>query len=156
MSFASDTDTNHGGAVEPISQSSSSVALQKVFIADDHEEMLRIIELVLSKYFQVAGVAGDGQGVLDRAPGLCPDVIVLDICMPLMNGIEAAIRLQASGSKIKFVFLTAQRDPDFLEAAMSAGGSGYVLKPYLCSDLVPAIWAVLNGNSFISPSIRRP
>jgi DNA-binding NarL/FixJ family response regulator len=152
MSFLCDTGTSHDGAAELIPQSDGAVRLHTVFLADDHKEMLRVAEIVLSRYFHVIGTAGDGQGVLERAPGLCPDVIVLDISMPLMNGMETALRLRASACKMKFVFLTVCGDLDFLKAALSTGIVGYVLKPRMWTDLVPAIRAVLDGKGFISPS----
>jgi len=152
MSFLCDTDTSHDRAAEVIPQSNGSVCRHTVFLADDHKEMVRVVEIVLSRYFHVIGTAGDGQGVLERAPRLCPDVVVLDISMPLMNGIETALRLKASGCKMKFVFLTVDGDRDFLKAALSTGIVGYVLKPRMWTDLVPAIRAVLDGRGFISPS----
>lgn len=115
--------------------------------------MVRVVSLVLGDAFQIVGVAGDGEGVLARAPTLLPDVIIVDICMPKLNGIETAVRLKALGSGAKIVFLTVHQDPDFVEHAMSAGGVGYVLKPCLCSDLAPAIRAALNGVVFVSPCI---
>lgn len=155
MSLTHDIDTRPDGEAKDISRSyDTPIHLHRVFLADDHEEMRRTVELMLSRYFQIVGVAGDGRGVLELAPGLCPDVLVIDICMPAMSGMEVVFRLISSGCKMRFVFLTVQRDPDFLEAAKSAGTIGYVFKPYLWTDLVPAIWTVLKNQDFVSPSIR--
>ena len=76
--------------------------------------------------------------------------------MPVENGIEAACHLRELGSKARVVFLTVNAEPEFVEAAIFAGALGYVLKQSLASDLVPAIWAVMGGASFISPSVHLP
>jgi two-component system response regulator DegU len=125
----------------------------RVFIADDQEDMLRAAAIALEDDFQVIGMAGNGRDVLRLVPVLHPEVLVLDIVMPMLNGIETASRLRSSGSPIRIVFLTVHEDCDFLDAAVSAGGQGYVLKSHLATDLVPAIESVLKGRSFISPCI---
>jgi DNA-binding NarL/FixJ family response regulator len=129
----------------------SSICQGRVFLADDHQEMLQTIALILGDSFQIVGMAEDGQTVLELAPRLFPDVLILDISMPTMNGIEIAERLRTSGCNSKVVFLTVYEDSDFVEAAMSAGPAGYVLKAYLCTDLVPAIRTVLAGTAYVSP-----
>jgi DNA-binding NarL/FixJ family response regulator len=130
-------------------------AKPRVFVADDQEEVLRTIVATLQDEFQVVGMAANGQDVLRLVPLLNPEVLVLDIVMPLLNGIEAALRLKASGSSAGIVFLTVYEDRDFLEAAVSAAGAhAYVLKSYLATDLAPAIESVLKGRFFFSPCIR--
>ena len=125
----------------------------RVFIADDQEDMLRAAAIALEDDFQVIGTAGNGRDVLRLVPALCPEVLVLDIVMPMLNGIETASRLRSSGSAVRIVFLTVHEDCDFLDAAVSAGGQAYVLKSHLATDLVPAIESVLKGRSFVSPCI---
>lgn len=129
-------------------------AIPRVFLADDQEQMRRTVAQVLEGDFQIVGTAENGAGVLDLTPDLSPDVLVLDISMPVVTGIEAALRLRQAGSKIKVIFLTVHDDLDFVEAAMAVGALGYVLKQSLATDLVPAIWKALEGSIFISPSIH--
>ena len=130
--------------------------IPRLFLADDQQEMLRTVAQILEGEFEIVGTADNGQGVLELAPGLSPDVLVLDISMPVLTGIEAALRLQEAGSRAKLIFLTVHEDLDFVEAAISAGAVGYVLKPSMATDLVPAIRKALDGQIFISPSIHLP
>ena len=127
----------------------------RVFLADDQEEMLQTVAQVLEGQFEVVGTAKDGDRAFERVPSLSPDVLVIDISMPGIDGIEVALRLRWQGSTAKVVFLTVHEDTDFVEAAMSVGALGYVLKPCLATDLVPAIWKALEGNTFVSPSIYK-
>jgi DNA-binding NarL/FixJ family response regulator len=101
----------------------------------------------------VIATAENGQRALELAPKLSPDVVVLDICMPIVNGIETAERLRDSGSHSTVVFLTMHEDSDFLNVAFSTGALGYVLKSSAGTDLIPAIHQALQGNRFVSPSI---
>jgi DNA-binding NarL/FixJ family response regulator len=101
----------------------------------------------------VVGSVGDGRALLGEAERLCPDVIVLDITMPRLDGIRAAVQLLRSPHPVRLVFLTVHEDPDFARAALDAGGLGYVLKARLASDLLPAIRAALVDRRFISPTI---
>jgi CheY-like chemotaxis protein len=136
-----------------LARKNTAVTTPRVFLADDQEEMLQTVAQVLEGQFKVVGTAEDGERVFELAPTLSPDVLVLDISMPVMDGIEVALRLRNQDSKAKVVFLTVHEDTDFVEAAMSAGALGYVLKVRLDTDLVPAIWKALEGNTFVSPSI---
>ena len=126
----------------------------RVILADDQKEMLRTVVLALRDDFRVVGTAENGAEAVDLTTRLCPDVLVLDICMPVENGITAACHLRDSGSKTRVIFLTVNHDPEFVEAAMSTGALGYVLKQSLAAELVPAIWSAMHGNVFISPSIH--
>jgi DNA-binding NarL/FixJ family response regulator len=123
-------------------------------LADDREEMLQTVVLILMDEFDVVGTAENGTRAVELATRLSPDVLVLDISMPLTNGIEAACRLKELGSHTRVIFLTIHADPEFVEAAFSVGALAYVLKPAMATDLVPAIWAVMQGNTFVSPSIQ--
>ena len=102
----------------------------------------------------VVGSVGDGRELLSEAERLHPDVIVLDITMPRLDGIEAARQLQRSEPPARLVFLTVHEDADYARAALDAGGLGYVIKARLASDLLPAIRAALADQSFISPAVR--
>ena len=111
----------------------------RVLLADDHEAMLDRVARLLATEFGVVGTVTDGQQALDAAMALKPDVLVLDISMPVMNGIETARRLKEAGSETRIVFLTVHDDPDFAREALEAGAVGYVIKQRIASDLVAAI-----------------
>jgi DNA-binding NarL/FixJ family response regulator len=125
----------------------------RILLADDHQEMMQTLVGMLEDEFQIVGTAENGMRALELAASLTPDIVVLDISMPEVNGIEAAWRLREEGSLARVVFLTAHNDPDMVKAAMSAGALGYVLKSHLATDLVSAIWQALVGKTFISPAI---
>ena len=129
-------------------------ATPRVILADDQEEMLRTASVILRDEFDIVGTAENGKRAVDLTSRLSPDVLVMDISMPVLNGIEAACRLKELGSRAKVIFLTINGDAEFVDAALSAGALGYVLKPSLATDLVPAIWAVIEGDTFISPSMH--
>lgn len=94
---------------------------------------------------------GDGQAVIEEGSRLNPDLIILDITLPILNGIDAARQLRTDGFKGKIIFLTVHHDQDYVEAAHAAGAQGYVVKSQLASDLIPAIQAIMAGAPFISP-----
>ena len=116
--------------------------------------MLTLTADALANEFFVVGSVGDGRELLAEAERLHPDVIVLDITMPRLDGIEAARQLQRSQRPARLVFLTVHEDADYARAALDAGGLGYVVKTRLASDLLPAIRAALADQSFISPAVR--
>ena len=121
------------------------MARPRVLIADDHSSVLeRAFELLSSEYDVVAAVS-DGLSAVDAAAMLQPDVVVLDISMPILHGLEAAARIIKSGCKARIVFLTVHEDSDFVDAARTAGAHGYVLKRAIASNLLPTIRAVLGG-----------
>src|SRR5215470_4155360 len=125
----------------------------RVVLADDKKEVLQTVTLILGGRFSIVGTAENGRDAVNLVIILFPDVVVLDISMPIMNGIQAARRLKELNSPARVVFLTVQADPDFVEAALSVGALGYVLKESLATDLAPAIWEVMQGNIFTSPSL---
>jgi DNA-binding NarL/FixJ family response regulator len=112
--------------------------------------MLKKVSELLESEFDVVGSVGDGQSLLDSVFELHPDVVVVDISMPILSGIEAARRLRGLGSEVKIVFLTVHADPELVREAFEAGGLAYVVKFSLASDLLPAIREVLAGRSFVS------
>jgi DNA-binding NarL/FixJ family response regulator len=126
----------------------------RVLLADDHPAMLALTADALAGECLVVGRVGDGYELLAEAERLDPDVIVLDVTMPRLDGIEAARQLQRSHQGARLVFLTVHEDPDYARAALDAGGLGFVVKARLASDLLPAIRAALADRSFISPTIR--
>jgi DNA-binding NarL/FixJ family response regulator len=123
----------------------------RILLVDDNEEMLIRAEAVLTAPCEVVGFARDGGAALAAARSLHPDVIVLDISMPGMNGLELAARLRESGSTAAVVFLTVHHEQEFVTAARAAGGIGYVVKPRLASDLMLAVREALAGREFVSP-----
>ena len=125
----------------------------RVLLADDHEAMLDRVARLLATECNVVGTVTDGQQALDAARELKPNVLVLDISMPVMNGIETAHRLKEAGAETRIVFLTVHDDPDFAREALEAGALGYVIKPRIASDLLAAIKEAHAGRSFVSPSV---
>lgn len=136
------------------SELAAVAAIPRILLADDQAEMLQSINLVLSEDFMIVGTVEDGKSAVELATSLRPDVLVLDISMPVLNGIEAASRLKELGSRARIIFLTVHADPEFVEAALSAGALGYVLKGFLVTDLIPAIWTVMQDHIFISPAMH--
>jgi DNA-binding NarL/FixJ family response regulator len=133
--------------------STSSSVCARALLADDHPAMLALTAAALADEYLVVGSVGDGRALLAEAERLHPDVIVLDITMPRLDGIQAAAQLLRSAHPPRLVFLTVHEDADFARAALDAGGLGYVLKARLASDLLPAVRAALAGRRFISPTI---
>jgi DNA-binding NarL/FixJ family response regulator len=127
-----------------------------VLIADDHQSLLKAESALLSPYFEVVGTATDGATLVSEACRLHPDVVVTDISMPILNGIDAVHRLRELGSTAKFVFVTVQSEGEFVEACMDAGALGFVQKVCLNHDLVPAIEAALAGRPYISQLDSHP
>ena len=130
----------------------SQLARPKVLLADDHDMVLERVVYLLED-FEVVGSVHNGEDLVTEALRLKPDVIVSDITMPILNGIEAAHELHDAGSTAKFVFLTVHERPEFLQACFGEGAFGYVTKSHLGKDLLPAINEALSGHRFISPSI---
>jgi DNA-binding NarL/FixJ family response regulator len=115
--------------------------------------MLERVAGLLKTECDVVGTATDGQQALEAARDLKPDVLVIDISMPVMNGIETAHHLKEAGVEVRIVFLTVHDDPDFAREALKAGALGYVIKPRIASDLVAAIREVYAGRLFLSPTL---
>ena len=125
----------------------------RVLLADDHEDFLAVATRLLEPEFDVVKAVSNGRALIDEAARLEPDVLVLDISMPLLNGIEAARHLKAAGCGARVVFLTVHGDADYVRAALGAGAHGYVVKHRLALDLLPALREALAGRPFISPSV---
>ena len=129
---------------------------KRILIADDHALMLDGLTRLLSSEFEVVGTAADGRKVVQIALDLLPDLIVLDIGMPELNGIEAARQLTAHLPSVHLVVVTQQLDPDYLRAAFQAGVRGYVAKQSASTELLLAIHLVLRGRYYITPLIPAP
>jgi DNA-binding NarL/FixJ family response regulator len=121
----------------------------RVLLADDHQQMIALVRQTLGEEFEVVATAGDGKQAVDAVLRLNPDALVIDISMPVLNGLQAAKQLQTTDCRAKIIFLTVYEDRDFVDAAFSAGASGYVNKARLSTDLIPAIHDAM-GRTFIS------
>ena len=125
----------------------------RVLIADDHQILAEGVQSLLQPEFDVIGIVGDGRELVAAAKECQPDLIVADIAMPSLNGIEAALQLQDAGVSAKFVFLTMQRNVGYARRAIEAGAAGYVLKESVSSELVTAIREALQGHRYVTPLI---
>jgi len=125
----------------------------RILLADDHKAMLERVKGLLDPEFEVVGAVDNGQALLDAAKELNPDVLVVDISMPLLNGIDAVRQIRKSGSKARVIFLTVHEDPDMVPACFEAGALGFVVKSRLASDLIPAIQLALTNQTFVSPTL---
>jgi DNA-binding NarL/FixJ family response regulator len=123
----------------------------KRLLVDDHPAVLQQTMRLLPETYEVVETLESGSGLKAAVARHEPDLIVLDITLPGLSGIELASRLRGSGSSTKIVFLTVHCDTDYAREAFAAGANGYVVKARLASDLVPALEAVLAGKRFISP-----
>jgi DNA-binding NarL/FixJ family response regulator len=122
----------------------------RILLADDHPRFPEMEERLLRSEFEIVGKVSDGQALFEEAVRLKPDVIVTDISMPFLNGIEAVDRLKESGCTSRIVFLSVHSDMDFVRRCLSTGAFGYVVKSRIATELVPAIHHALAGNIFIS------
>ncbi len=125
----------------------------RVLLADDHHPMLNRVVSLLKEHFEIVGSVSDGRALVREAERLQPDVIVLDITMPILTGIEAARELHGAGSKARLVFLTVHQSNAFVRECFAKGGLGYVTKSRMMTDLIPAINEALSNRRFVSPSV---
>ncbi len=123
----------------------------RVVLADDHPAILAKVRQELSEEFEIVAEVGNGQAAVEAVLIHNPDVLVIDISMPIMDGLQAATILKAKRFRGKVIFFTIHEDPDFLDAAFSSGGSAYVTKARLSNDLIYAIRQVMLGHTFFSP-----
>lgn len=127
----------------------------RVLIADDHRVVAQGLKTMLSAEFDLVGVVADGRAMVDAAKALRPDVIVADVSMPELNGIDALETLRHEGLDVPVVFLTMHSQPGYARRALRAGAAGYVLKLAAPEELVQAIRAALDGGTFVSPALAR-
>jgi DNA-binding NarL/FixJ family response regulator len=125
----------------------------RVLLADDHKIVLEGLKGLLEGEFNVVGTVEDGRELLTKAKELCPDVIVADITMPSLNGIDAVQQLREKGLQTKVVFLTMHHDASYAKKAFDVGASGYVLKHSAPDELVTAIREVIRGRTYVTPMI---
>ena len=127
----------------------------RVLLADDHSLVLEGFRRILEDECDIVGTAEDGRALLEAATRLKPHVVLLDISMPLLNGIDATRQLKKSLPDVKIIFVTMHADPAYLNEAFKAGGSGYLLKRSAGSELIQAIHSVLGGNYFVTPLLTK-
>jgi DNA-binding NarL/FixJ family response regulator len=131
------------------------MTLPRVMLADDHTIIVEAFRKLLESHVEVVGTASDGRALIESAQQLRPDVIVVDIGMPLMNGLEAGLRLKALLPTMKFIFLTMNEDPALAIEAMRCGASGYLLKSSAGSELIRAIQMAVKGKTYVTPQVAR-
>ena len=127
----------------------------RILIADDHAILLEAFRALLEPEFEVVGTVTDGRALLTEFPRLKPDVVLIDISMPLLNGLDAGRQLKALQRSVKLIYLTMNPDPDLAGEALRLGASGYVLKSSAASELTQAIREALRGRAYITPLITR-
>lgn len=127
----------------------------RIFLADDHTLFLDGMCKLLENDFEIVGTATNGREVIDAAERLQPEVILLDISMPLLNGIDAARQLRQRGCTAKLLFVTMHSGADYVKEAFRAGASGYVLKHSAGPEVVGAIHEVMRGNFYLTPLVSK-
>jgi DNA-binding NarL/FixJ family response regulator len=126
-----------------------------MLLADDHRMMLDAFKSVVEPDVEVVGMVTDGRALLEECSRLHPDVVLLDIAMPLLNGLDAGRQLRARDPAVKLIYLTMNLNPDLAGEALRLGASGYVLKSSAVPELKQAIQEALAGRSYITPLITR-
>jgi DNA-binding NarL/FixJ family response regulator len=127
----------------------------RVLLADDHRLLREAFVKLLEPNCDVVGAVSDGRALLEAAPKLLPDVVVVDIAMPQLNGLDAARQLKRAMPAVKVIFLTVNEDPDLAAEAFRAGGSAFLLKNSAASELLQAIQDVMQGRSYVTPLATR-
>ncbi|MCW5551404.1 MAG: response regulator transcription factor [Verrucomicrobiae bacterium] len=125
----------------------------RILLADDHRLVAEGLKSLLSAEFELLGVVEDGRALLEAARQLRPDVIVADITMPHLNGIDALVQLKQADARVRVVFLTMHPETAYARRALEAGASGYVLKHSAPAELTMAIRSALDGKTYVSPAV---
>jgi len=131
------------------------VTRPRILLADDHAILLEAFKALLEPEFEVVGTVTDGRALLVEFARLNPDVVLIDISMPLLNGLDAGRQLKAQQRSIKLIYLTMNPDPDLAAEALRLGASGYLLKSSAASELTQAIREALRGRVYVTPLITR-
>ena len=127
----------------------------RILLADDHALLLGAFQRLLEPEYAVVGAVTDGRALVESALELKPDLIIVDIAMPRLNGLEAARQIKQTLPRVKLVFLTMNHDPEIAAEAFRVGASAFLVKTSAASELLHAIREVLRGGSFVSPSISK-
>jgi DNA-binding NarL/FixJ family response regulator len=126
----------------------------KFLIADDHAIFAEALRVFLERTYPVVGVVSDGRALIEAAARLKPGIIIVDVAMPILNGLDAARRIKEQDPNIKFIFLTMQEDPNLAAAALGLGPIGFVLKQSTGTELLKAIDHVLHGKPYLTAKLR--
>ncbi len=127
--------------------------LYRVLIADDHQLIAEGLRRIIESSCNVVGTAGNGKDVITAVESLKPDLVLLDVSMPLMNGLDACRRIKAVAPEVRVIFVTMQRNQEFVREAFEAGASGYILKQSAAAELMAAMKEVMEGLFAMSPSL---
>ncbi len=127
----------------------------QILLADDHALTLTGMRAVLEPHYEIVGTVGDGHALVDAALRLRPQVIIMDIAMPVLNGIDAAVQVKKHLPAVKLLFVTMHDSPAYLVSALQAGASGYVLKSAASEELLEAIDSALNGRTYVSSRLSK-
>ena len=133
----------------------SRMSKPRVLLADDHSLVLEGFRRILDDQCELVGMVEDGRALLEAADRVHPDIVILDVSMPLLNGIDAATQLKKTHPAIKVIFVTMHADADYVRSAFEAGASGYLLKRSAVDELEQAIRAVWAGHTYITPLIAK-
>ena len=131
------------------------MARPRILLADDHQMLLDAFKVMLEPEFDVVGAVTNGRALVEEFARLAPDVVVLDVAMPLLNGLDAGRQIKALRRSVKLIFLTMNPDPDLAGEALRLGASGYVLKLSAARELKQAIQEALSGRSYLTPLITK-
>lgn len=127
----------------------------RILLADDHALIVAGVRTLLEAHYDLVGQLGDGRSLVEAAVRLRPDLIILDVTMPLLNGIDAARQIKRAWPQAKLLFLSMHASTAYLQEAFNAGGSGYVLKSSAAEELRTAIQRVLSGQTYVAPSLEQ-
>ncbi|HZI55912.1 MAG TPA: response regulator transcription factor [Verrucomicrobiae bacterium] len=127
----------------------------RILLADDHVLVAEGVQKLLEPEFELVGIVADGRSLVTAAAKLQPDIVVVDISLPLLNGLDASQQLKKNNPNLKIIVLTMHSEPNFVTQAFRVGVSGYVLKQSVGSELVQAIREVIKGRTFVSPMVAQ-
>lgn len=127
----------------------------KVLVADDHTILAEGLKGLMEKDYDLIGIVADGRALVEAANRLKPDIVVTDISMPLLNGLDAMRQLKKEGTNARFIFLTMHANPQYATEAFRAGANGYLLKQSAADEFLAAMREVLKGRTYITPLIAR-
>jgi DNA-binding NarL/FixJ family response regulator len=125
----------------------------RILICDDHALIIEGLRSILAKDFEIAGVTTNGRDVIAQTEQLQPDAVLLDVSMPVLNGVEAARRIKSLAPAVKIVFVTQRSDREYVQAAFRNGASAYILKQSVITEVIPALREALAGRYYVTPAL---
>lgn len=126
-----------------------------ILLADDHTMIADAFRVLLEPQYQIVAIVYDGRTLIDKALELKPDVVVVDVGMPLLNGLSAGQQVKQRLRKVKLIYVTMNEDPDLASEALRTGASAYLLKSSAASELLKSVHEVLRGGTYVTPKIKR-